>query len=118
MVVAARIAVASRCAVLLIVAGCSVQESRVDPPARLVDRGAVLASQCSGCHAAGASDAAAIRSLDGYTAPQIEALLTTYRDARPGETSMHRMARGYTDEDIRLLSRHLSRRASVVERTR
>ncbi len=72
-------------------------------PQRL-DQGALLAASCSGCHAEGGG---AIAGLEGIPAAELEARLLAYRDDAGGGSSMHRMARGYTDEQIALIARTL-----------
>lgn len=92
---------------LLCWAGCAATgtgpaAARSDTPvaaasASALDRAALLATVCSGCHAEGGS---AIVSLQAHAAADIERLLRAYRDAADGPSAMHRMARGYSDADI------------------
>ena len=71
----------------------------------LTDRSASLAAACSGCHAQGG---VAIVSLENYPEDlMIEALLR-YKSEENGTTVMHRLARGYSDDDIVLVSAFLS----------
>ena len=72
-------------------------------PSRL-DQGALLTASCSGCHADGGG---AIAGLDGMPATELEAKLLAYRDSPDGGSSMHRMARGYSDDQIALIARTL-----------
>ena len=81
-------------------AGCGGVSSE---PARL-DRGALLTASCSGCHANGGQ---AIASLEGAPAAELEAKLLAYRNDAEGGSSMHRMARGYSEEQIALIARTL-----------
>lgn len=46
-------------------------------------------------------------SLDKYSAEQIASRFRTYRDDPAGPTAMHRMARGYSDEQIQLIADYL-----------
>lgn len=69
-------------------------------PANL-DQAALLTASCSGCHAAGGK---AIVSLDGIPAAELEARLLTYRNDADGASAMHRMARGYSAEQITLIA--------------
>jgi len=68
---------------------------------------AALAVSCSGCHGKGGR---AIVSLEGLSADGIEARFLVYRSSTAGGTSMHRMARGYTEEQIRLIADYLGRK--------
>ena len=69
-----------------------------------LQQGDLLASVCSGCH--GGPDQILI-SLEGYTADQIEASLSFYASDTDGDSVMHRLARGYTAEQITLISQSL-----------
>ncbi|MEO1188099.1 MAG: hypothetical protein AAFW60_03425 [Pseudomonadota bacterium] len=67
--------------------------------------GATLAAACSGCH----SDVnGAIASLSNYTEAQLQDTLARYKTEVDGTTVMHRLARGYSEEDIALVSAYLS----------
>ncbi|MEM7328499.1 MAG: hypothetical protein AAF437_07145 [Pseudomonadota bacterium] len=70
-----------------------------------VDSGALLASACSGCHS---DQAGAIASLANYAPDQIQSAFQRYKDESDGTTVMHRLARGYSDEDIALVSAYLN----------
>lgn len=67
---------------------------------------ASMAASCSGCHASGE----AIISLDGLSAEAISTSLRTYR-SEDGTTVMHRMARGFTDEQIDAIADYLANQA-------
>ncbi len=69
-----------------------------------IDQAALLTASCSGCHAPGGE---AIASLEGMPAAELEAKLQAYRTEAEGGSSMHRMARGYSDEQIALIARTL-----------
>ena len=66
---------------------------------------AALAVSCSGCHGEGGR---AIVSLESLSADDIEARFLMYRSTAGG-SSMHRMARGYTEEQIRLIADYIGR---------
>ena len=68
---------------------------------------AALAVSCSGCHGEGGQ---AIVSLADRSSDDIEARFLMYRSSTAGGSSMHRMARGYTEEQIRLIADHLGRK--------
>ncbi len=67
---------------------------------------AALSSSCSGCHSAGGS---AIVELEGLSATELFEKLSFYKQDTDGTTVMHRLARGYSDEQIRSISSHLAR---------
>lgn len=68
------------------------------------ERGAVLALACTGCHA---QDSGAIVSLNNYSTEQLRDALQQYKLETDGTTVMHRLARGYSDDDIALVSAYL-----------
>jgi cytochrome c553 len=67
---------------------------------------ALLASACSGCH--GNDRDAAIASLKGLSAGEIADAFRRYKIDKDGPSAMHRMARGYTDEQIALIADYLA----------
>ena len=69
-----------------------------------IDQAALLTASCSGCHAEGGQ---AITGLTGMPATELEAKLLAYRDDAGDGSAMHRMARGYSDEQIGLIARTL-----------
>ena len=71
----------------------------------LTDTGATLALTCTGCHS---NANGAIASLNGYTEAALIARLLEYKTDADGTTVMHRLARGYSDEDIALVSAALT----------
>ena len=69
---------------------------------------ASLASVCSGCHGIEV-EKAGIVSLNGYSAKRISILFRGYKNDPVSTTTMHRMARGYTDEQIELIAMYLAK---------
>ncbi|MGE0668394.1 MAG: cytochrome c [Sphingomonadales bacterium] len=70
-------------------------------------RAATLAAACSGCHL---TDGEAIAGLDARSEGELAALLTGYRSDKAGTSVMHRLARGYSEADIRLVAAYLAAR--------
>ena len=64
-------------------------------------RAATLVMACSGCHADGGT---VIAPLSNYTEDLMREALTRYQTEADGTTVMHRLARGYSDADIALIS--------------
>ena len=65
---------------------------------------ASLALSCTGCH----SDVpGAIVSLTAYSEDMLIEALERYQGETDGTTVMHRLARGYTDEEIAAISAYL-----------
>lgn len=73
--------------------------------ASLTDRSISLAMACSGCHSA---QSEAMVSLEGYGRSAMRDTLLRYRSETEGTTVMHRLARGYSEQDINLLADHFS----------
>ena len=63
-----------------------------------------LAASCSGCHAVSGG---AIIDLSDYTAAKLKTALQTYRTDLEGTTVMHRLARGYSEEEIAAIASYL-----------
>ncbi|MEL6210162.1 MAG: c-type cytochrome [Pseudomonadota bacterium] len=58
-----------------------------------------MAASCSGCHRApGSGDA--IPSIEGWDAAALQASLTSYKADPDGTGVMHRIARGYSVDEI------------------
>lgn len=70
-----------------------------------IARTASLGVSCSGCHN---DEGTAIAPLTGRDRATLAAQLTMYRDQVDGTTVMHRLARGYTDEEIAAISTYLT----------
>ncbi len=69
-----------------------------------LSRAASLAASCSGCHA---GQSKGIPSLDDLDAAAIADTLLTYKTDEAGTTVMHRLARGYTQQEIDQIAAYL-----------
>lgn len=83
-------------AVCLALGALGPMESRAD---------AAIAAACSGCHA---GPAEGIVSLEDRDAKTIAGLLMQYKAEPDGGTVMHRLARGYSDEEIAAIAAYLA----------
>lgn len=83
-------------AVSLVLSALGPVESRAD---------AALAAACSGCHA---GPAEGIASLEDRDAETIVRLLLQYKAEPQGWTVMHRLARGYSDEQVKAVAAYLA----------
>ncbi|MEL6860417.1 MAG: hypothetical protein AAGL11_01155 [Pseudomonadota bacterium] len=63
-----------------------------------------LVLSCTGCHS---DTPGAIVSLTAYSEDMLKDALERYRSEAEGTTVMHRLARGYTDEEIASISAYL-----------
>lgn len=84
---------------------CAAQDQ---PPAQTVEaKAALLAASCSGCHAKNASDEG-FPSIYGRPAAEIRDLLLSFRSGQRESTVMGRLAKGYDDGEIALLSDYIA----------
>ena len=73
-----------------------------------VTQGAMLSNSCSACHGTDGKSPGAIPSIYGKSASFISQALTEFRDGKRPSTVMGRHAKGYTDEEIKLIAEHFS----------
>ena len=90
---------------LIGLAACGASDTSTTNTVESIDEGtsraATLVMACSGCHADGGT---AIAPLSNYTEDLMRETLTRYQTESDGTTVMHRLARGYSDADIALIS--------------
>jgi len=94
--------------VLALLSACGAPEQSADDPAAEANthRMTLLAASCAGCH----TDAESfIPSLEGLSRDELAASFRAYRDDAAGETVMHRIARGYSDDHIQSIVTFLVR---------
>lgn len=90
---------------LAALAGCSATPaSRSDTGD---SRGALLAASCTGCHGAASARPGGLPQLRGLSAKTIQDSLLGFRDGTLPGTLMPRLARGYSDLEIDLISGYL-----------
>ena len=82
----------------------------LDSDTAVLGTGATLATACSGCHS---DQNGAIASLATYSEAELQDALARYKAETDGTTVMHRLARGYSDEDIALVSAYLGQKAAA-----
>jgi sulfide dehydrogenase cytochrome subunit len=73
-----------------------------------ITRGKILASTCFACHGTDGKSAGAIPSIYGFPAETLYHNMKAFQDGTRPATVMGRHARGYTDEEIRLIADYLS----------
>jgi len=91
-----RIARAFVAVVALAVTGALASAAAPEPPAG--------ASQCTGCHAAGAKVDTTIPRLIGRSAADIIAQMQAFKTGQKQSTVMDRIAKGFTDDEIRAIA--------------
>lgn len=90
---------------LMIVAGAAVSgvpASAADPP--------VLASSCSGCHTSDDKLTTAIPKIRGLPEAAIVQAMQAFRAGQRPATVMDRIAKGFTEDEIKQLAAQLSAR--------
>jgi sulfide dehydrogenase cytochrome subunit len=75
-----------------------------------LSRGAMLSASCAGCHGPGGHSPGSIPDISGKTADFIRISLEDFRSDKRSSTVMGRHAKGYTEEDIRLIADYLGQR--------
>ncbi len=96
------------CLSFTVLVGCASTTTNQSVNQASLDLGAArtLTSTCSGCHAAGND---LLKSLTSYEASRLEALLLGFQQDPGGATAMHRMARGFSEEEIKLIAKALGK---------
>jgi len=94
---------------LLGLAACGQTAESTDPTTPnvqldLISRGSLIVATCSGCHS---DRPGAIASLTAYSEAMLIETMIRYQSEMDGTTVMHRIARGYSDDDIAAISAYL-----------
>jgi cytochrome subunit of sulfide dehydrogenase len=66
------------------------------------------ATACSGCHTAGATVASSVSRLYGRDANEIMTAMTGFRDGSVPATVMNRIAKGFSDDELRAIAAWLA----------
>ena len=66
------------------------------------------AASCSGCHTSGAAAASSVSRLYGRDAGDIMTAMTGFRDGSLPATVMTRIAKGFTDDELRAIAAWLA----------
>ena len=73
-----------------------------------ITQGAMLSNSCAACHGTDGNSPGAIPSIHGKSAEFITQALTEFRAGSRPSTVMGRHAKGYTDEEIKLIAEHFA----------
>ncbi|MEK9671263.1 MAG: c-type cytochrome [Rhodospirillaceae bacterium] len=98
---------------LLIILPAALGAAALSGPPAAADMAssAVLAHTCFSCHGPGGRSAGAMPSIDGKPAKLIELNLKDFRDGKRESTVMQRIAKGFTDVEIKAISEYLAKTA-------
>ncbi len=72
-------------------------------------RSVIMANTCYSCHGADGHSVGAMPSIAGKSADYIVEALLKFRDGRKPSTVMARIAKGFTDDEIKALAKHFAR---------
>jgi sulfide dehydrogenase cytochrome subunit len=73
-----------------------------------ITRGKILASTCFACHGTDGRSNGSIPSIYGYPVETLYRNMKSFQDGSRPATVMDRHAKGYTDEEIKLIAEYLS----------
>jgi sulfide dehydrogenase cytochrome subunit len=76
------------------------------------DKGMVLALSCASCHGTNGASPGSIPRIQGRSAEYIEKAMLQFKAGERPATVMNRIAKGYTDEEIKLLSAYLGNQSA------
>lgn len=76
-----------------------------------LSRAAMLSVSCEGCHGTGGRSPGAIPSIAGKSAKYLRETMERFRSDESQVTVMGRHVRGYTEEEIRLISEYFSKQS-------
>ncbi|WP_416897404.1 MAG: c-type cytochrome [Minwuia sp.] len=77
--------------------------------AQELNRGAVLALSCAGCHGTDGKSPSSMPALDGHDRVYLARTMKEFRSGERPSTVMGRIATGYSDDDIEALAAHFDR---------
>ena len=76
------------------------------------DKGMVLALSCASCHGTNGASPGSIPRIQGRSAEYIEKAMLQFKAGERPATVMNRIAKGYTDDEIKLLSAYLGNQSA------
>ena len=97
-------AAALACALLAPFAAAQAQGSTPANPHRARD----LAATCANCHGTNGNARGDMKQLAGVPADKIVALMADYKAGNLPATIMHQIAKGYTDDQIKLIAAYFA----------
>jgi cytochrome c553 len=67
-----------------------------------------LAATCANCHGTNGQARGDMKQLAGVSAEKITAMMADYKSGNQPATIMHQIAKGYTDEQIKLIAAYFA----------
>ena len=96
----------------LLIGSSLVGAAHLPVSAFAADKGMVLALSCASCHGTNGASPGSIPRIQGRSAEYIEKAMLQYKAGERPATVMNRIAKGYTDEEIQLLSAYLGNQSA------
>ncbi|GKT12624.1 MAG: hypothetical protein ISEC1_P1603 [Thiomicrorhabdus sp.] len=79
-----------------------------------IDRATILANTCAGCHGPnGVSNGPSTPTIAGLTEFKIIQSMNDFKSGRTSSTIMQRIAKGYSDQDIKDLAGYFSKQKTT-----
>jgi cytochrome subunit of sulfide dehydrogenase len=75
-----------------------------------------LAATCANCHGTNGQARGDMKSLAGMPADKLIAMVADYKNGNQPATIMHQIAKGYTDEQIRLIAAYFAAQPAAAAR--
>ncbi len=76
--------------------------------AEKITEGAMLSITCNGCHGTDGRSTGSIPAIAGKSAEYLQKAMMDFRDDKRPSTVMKRHAKGYSDEQIKLIAEYFS----------
>jgi cytochrome c553 len=111
--------ISSRAGLLLALAlapafGSGAALAQTAAPAPHVHLARNLAATCANCHGTNGNARGEMKPLAGVAAEKIVAAMNDFKSGAMPATIMHQIAKGYTDEQIRLVAAYLAAQKPVA----
>jgi len=90
-------------ATALLVAAASLQPLMADH-----DSGRTIGLTCFGCHGADGVSLGAVPSMKGMSEEHVRTAMTDFKSGKRSGTIMNRIAKGYTDDQIKALAKFVA----------
>lgn len=91
---------------LSLAAGLTLVSFSPHARAEELSQGGMLSASCAGCHGTDGRSPGAIPDISGKSAEFIRTALEEFRSGKRPSTVMGRHAKGYTDEEMRLIAEY------------
>lgn len=75
-----------------------------------------LAATCANCHGTNGRAKGDMKPLAGMPADKLVAMLADYKNGNQPATIMHQIAKGYTDEQVRLIAAYFAAQKPAAAR--